>query len=229
MFTSYGADHRRLRRIIAPAFSARRVAAVRPVVERITAGLLDDLATLPPDAPVGLREKLAYPLPVAVVGHLMGAPEERYAHFRAVVDGVFDTTLGREEAAANTGALYVVLDELIATRRAEPGDGLTSLLLATPDEGRAEPALSQEELRDTLLLVISAGYETTVNVIDQAVHALLTVDGQLDLVRSGRVGWGRRLRRRAPQQGAPRLCARSPIGLNRRPGWKRWPQAPAGL
>lgn len=68
-------------------------------------------------------------------------PEERYARFRAVVDGVFDTTLGREEAMANTGALYVVLDELIATRRAEPGDDLTSLLLATPDEeGRARPS-----------------------------------------------------------------------------------------
>ncbi|MGV9656893.1 cytochrome P450 family protein [Streptomyces koyangensis] len=189
MFTSYGADHRRLRRIIAPAFSARRVAALRPVVERITGGLLDELAALPPDAPVDLREKLAYPLPVAVIGHLMGVPEERYAHFRAVVDGIFDTTLSREEAMANTGALYVVLDELIATRRAEPGDDLTSLLLATPDEAGAEPALSHEELRDTLLLVISAGYETTVNVIDQAVYALLSVDGQLGLVRSGRVGW----------------------------------------
>ncbi|MGW5390833.1 cytochrome P450 family protein [Streptomyces koyangensis] len=189
MFTSYGADHRRLRRIIAPAFSARRVAALRPVVERITGGLLDELAALPPDAPVDLREKLAYPLPVAVIGHLMGVPEERYAHFRAVVDGIFDTTLSREEAMANTGALYVVLDELIATRRAEPGDDLTSLLLATPGEAGAEPALSHEELRDTLLLVISAGYETTVNVIDQAVYALLSVDGQLGLVRSGRVGW----------------------------------------
>ncbi|MGF0166593.1 cytochrome P450 family protein [Streptomyces koyangensis] len=189
MFTSYGADHRRLRRIIAPAFSARRVAALRPVVERITGGLLDELAALPPDAPVDLREKLAYPLPVAVIGHLMGVPEERYAHFRAVVDGIFDTTLSREEAMANTGALYVVLDELIATRRAEPGDDLTSLLLATPDEAGAEPALSHEELRDTLLLVISAGYETTVNVIDQAVYALLSVDGQLGLVRAGRVGW----------------------------------------
>lgn len=189
MFTSYGADHRRLRRIIAPAFSARRVAALRPVVERITAGLLDELAALPPDAPVDLREKLAYPLPVAVVGHLMGVPEERYAHFRAVVDGVCDTTLSREEAMTNTGALYVVLDQLIATRRAEPGDDLTSLLLATPDEEGSEPALSHEELRDTLLLVISAGYETTVNVIDQAVYALLSVDGQLGLVRSGRVGW----------------------------------------
>ncbi|MGA5430513.1 cytochrome P450 family protein [Streptomyces koyangensis] len=189
MFTSYGADHRRLRRIIAPAFSARRVAALRPVVERITGGLLDELAALPPDAPVDLREKLAYPLPVAVIGHLMGVPVERYAHFRAVVDGIFDTTLSREEAMANTGALYVVLDELIATRRAEPGDDLTSLLLATPGEAGAEPALSHEELRDTLLLVISAGYETTVNVIDQAVYALLSVDGQLGLVRSGRVGW----------------------------------------
>lgn len=80
MFTSYGADHRRLRRIIAPAFSARRVAALRLVVERITGGLLDELAALPPDAPVDLREKLAYPLPVAVIGHLMGVPEERAGH-----------------------------------------------------------------------------------------------------------------------------------------------------
>ncbi|MCT4357537.1 cytochrome P450 [Streptomyces sp. Je 1-79] len=187
MFTAYGADHARLRRLVAPAFSARRVAALRPVVDALVGGLLDDLAAEPPGEVVDLRERLAYPLPIALIGHMMGVPEARRDGFRAVVDGVFDTTLTSEEAAANAGRLYGLLDDLVAARRAEPGDDMTSLLIATRDEDGSR--LTEAELRDTLLLVISAGYETTVNVIDQAVTSLLTHPEQLAHLRAGRSGW----------------------------------------
>lgn len=189
MFTAYGADHRRLRRMVAPAFSARRVALLRSTVEDIVTGLLDELAALPPGEVADLRERLAYPLPIAVVGHLMGLPDEQRGDFRTVVDAVFDTTLTPEQAAANTVRVYEVLEQLIAAKRAEPGDDMTSLLIAARDEEGDGSALSDGELRDTLLLMISAGYETTVNVIDQAVTALLTHPEQLDHVRSGRSSW----------------------------------------
>lgn len=187
MFTAYGADHARLRRLVAPAFTARRVAALRPVVEALVTGLLDDLAAEGPGEVVDLRERLAYPLPIALIGHMMGVPKARRDGFRALVDGVFDTTLTSEEATANAGRLYGLLDELIAAKRAEPGDDMTSLLIATRDEDGS--TLSETELRDTLLLVISAGYETTVNVIDQAVTSLLTHPDQLAHLRAGRSGW----------------------------------------
>ncbi|MFD7326000.1 cytochrome P450 [Streptomyces sp. NPDC059875] len=187
MFTAYGADHARLRRLVAPAFSARRVAALRPVVDALVTGLLDDLATVPPGEVVDLRERLAYPLPIALIGHMMGVPEDRRGGFRALVDGVFDTTLTSEEATANAVRLYGLLDDLIAAKRAVPGDDMTSLLIATRDEDGS--TLAEDELRDTLLLVISAGYETTVNVIDQAVTSLLTHPDQLAHLRAGRSGW----------------------------------------
>ncbi|MFK0044152.1 cytochrome P450 [Streptomyces sp. NPDC090741] len=189
MFTAYGADHRRLRRMVAPAFSARRVALLRDTVDDIVTGLLDELAALPPGEVADLRERLAYPLPIAVIGHLMGLPEEQRGDFRTVVDGVFDTTLTPEEAAANTVRVYEVLAELIAAKRAVPGDDMTSLLIAARDEEGDGSALSDSELSDTLILMISAGYETTVNVIDQAVTALLSDPGQLDHVRAGRNSW----------------------------------------
>lgn len=189
MFTAYGSEHRRLRRLVAPAFTARRVAALAGHIEAVVTGLLDDLAATAPGEPVDLRERFAYPLPIQVISHLMGLPPNQREGFRDVVDGVFATTLTPEESAANTARLYTVLDRLIATKRAEPGEDMTSLLIAARDEEGEESALSDDELRDTLLLVITAGYETTVNLIDQAVAALLTHPEQLAHVRAGRAGW----------------------------------------
>ncbi|TXS49114.1 cytochrome P450 family protein [Streptomyces sp. t39] len=189
MFTAYGADHHRLRRMIAPALSARRAAALQADIEVIATGILDHLDTLPAGGTVDLREQLAYPLPIAVIGRLMGVPSGRRAEFRTVVDNVFATHLTAEEQAANTAALYGLLDGLIQVKRAEPGEDMTSLLIATRDEEGDGSGLGDAELRDTLLLMISAGYETTANVIDQAVTALLSDPRQLAHVREGRCTW----------------------------------------
>ncbi|KUF16788.1 cytochrome P450 family protein [Streptomyces silvensis] len=188
MFTAYGGDHRRLRRMVAPAFSHRRIAALQQNIDTVVTGILDDLAALPAGATVDLRERLAYPLPIAVIGDLMGVPAGQRDAFRRVVDGVFDTTLTAEQSEANTSALYGALQQLIDSKRAEPGDDMTSLLITSRDTDE-EGGLSEDELRDTLLLMVSAGYETTVNVIDQAITQLLTHPDQLDLLRTGKVGW----------------------------------------
>ncbi|MFF2926047.1 cytochrome P450 [Streptomyces celluloflavus] len=188
MFTAYGADHRRLRKLIAPAFTARRTDAMLPRVARITAALLDGLAARPVDAPVDLRAAFAHPLPMQVICELFGIPEGAARDALARLMGaVMDTTATPEEAAATGVALHQVLTSLVALKRAEPADDLTSLLVsARDDEGRR---MTEQELLDTLMLVIGAGHETTVNLIGNAVHALLTHPGQLDLVRSGRSSW----------------------------------------
>ncbi|MEV7601208.1 cytochrome P450 [Kitasatospora sp. NPDC089797] len=189
MFNAHGADHRRLRRLVGAAFTARQVGSMAERVEELTAALLDTIALTPPGTAVDLRERLAYPLPIQVIGELLGLPVELRDRFRHHVDRVFSTTLTPEEAAANAAAFLGMLEELIAAKRAQPGEDLTSLLIGVRDTEGDGGALSEEELRDTLLLIVSAGYETTVNLIDNAITLLLTHPEQLDLVRAGKAGW----------------------------------------
>ncbi|WP_353946955.1 cytochrome P450 [Streptomyces sp. HUAS MG91] len=217
MFTAYGSDHRRLRRMIAPAFSARRITALTADVEALVAGLLDRLEAVPAGEVVDLREHLATPLPIAVVGRLMGVPASQAAEFRTLVDGVFATTLSTDEAAKNTAAVYQLLAELIAAKRERPGDDMTSLLIAARDDEGDGGTLTDAELRDTLLLMISAGYETTVNVIDQAVCSLLSDPEQRAHVREGRCSWAdvveETLRHESAVKHLPLRCALRDIPL----------------
>ncbi|WP_409473436.1 cytochrome P450 family protein [Streptomyces sp. HC307] len=189
MFTAYGDNHRRLRRLVSKAFTARRITEILPRIEQITARIIDDMARTGPGEVVDLREALAFPLPIQVIGGLMGLPEEDWPRFRTVVDPVFDTTLSNEQAAANTAALYGILTELVAAKRTTPGEDITSTLIDVRDDEGDGSALTEQELLDTLLLVISAGYETTVNLLDQAATALLAHPDQLAHVRAGRATW----------------------------------------
>ena len=189
MFTAYGADHRRLRRLVSPAFSTRRVAAMTSRIEEITAELLDTVAATPAGQSVDLRENFAVPLPIQVISSLMGLPDSAQKAFRSLVDAVFDTTQSAEEATENAMKLYGVLAELVAEKRENPGDDMTSLLIATRDDEGDGSALAEQELLDTLLLVVSAGYETTVNLIDQGITLLLTRPDQRAKLEAGQVGW----------------------------------------
>ncbi|MEU1660113.1 cytochrome P450 family protein [Streptomyces griseofuscus] len=188
MLTAYGEEHARLRRLVAGAFTARRTADLRPRVERITARLLDGLAAVPPGAAVDVRNEFARPLSVLVMGETLGLPEDLHADLQRMVDVLFKTTAEPEEARANQYELYALLTELVAARRSAPGTDLTSELIAARDEDGGE-GLSEKELVDTLLLLIGAGTETTVNLIDQAVHGLITHPAQLALVLGGEATW----------------------------------------
>lgn len=189
MFTAYGGDHRRLRRLIAPALSARHVAPLHNRIEQLVQHLLDELDQAEPGETVDLRERLAYPLPIQVISELMGLPCDQQPQFRRCVDALFATNVTAEQTSASAAALYAILDSLIAEKRRRPSDDLTSMLIAARDVEGDGSALSESELRDTLLLMVSAGYETTVNLIDQAVTALLTHPAQLAHLRAGRATW----------------------------------------
>lgn len=177
MFTAAGQDHRRLRKLVTPAFTGRRIEALRPVIQEIADRLLDDAAP-GPDGTVDLRSAYAHPLPMQVICHLFGLPEELRPRMAQLVEKVFDTTI--EDAASNFADLQQMLTDLIASKRRNPGDDMTSVLIATRDEDGAR--LSEAELTDTLLLIISAGFETTVNLIGNAVRALLEHPEQLQQV-----------------------------------------------
>ncbi|MDH2390899.1 cytochrome P450 [Streptomyces sp. HNM0663] len=189
MFTAYGEEHTRLRTLVAKAFTARRTAALRPRIEEITAGLLDRIAEEGRDGGVvDLREMYAYPLPIQVISELFGLPEGKRDELRAVVDSIFHTSADPEEVTATYARLYAVMGELVAAKRESPADDMTSGLIAARDDG-GESRLSEQELLGTLVLMIGAGHETTVNLIDNAIHALLTHPEQLAQVRKGHASW----------------------------------------
>ena len=189
MFTAYGGEHKRLRTLVSKAFTARRTAALQPRIEEITKSLLDRIDEAGRRSEVvDLREEFCYPLPIQVISELFGLPEEKGAELRAVVDGIFNTAATPEEVTDIYTRLYAALGELVAAKRESPGDDLTSALIAARDD-EGDTRLSEQELLDTLVLMISAGHETTVNLIDNAIHALLTHPEQLAHVRAGRATW----------------------------------------
>lgn len=188
MFTAYGADHRRLRRLVGPAFSARRTEQLLPSVVSDTELLLDRITASRSDV-VDLRESFAAQLPVAVISDLLGIPDAMRAGFRTTIDRMWNTTSSPEEAVSATQDVYRMLHDLVAEKRATPGDDLTTALITTRDDEGDGSALSEEELTDTLLLVIAAGYETTINLLDSAITALLVDPRQLELVRAGSAVW----------------------------------------
>jgi len=189
MFTAYGGEHKRLRTLVSKAFTARRTAALQPRIEEITKTLLDRIDEAGRRSEVvDLREEFCYPLPIQVISELFGLPEEKGAELRAVVDGIFNTAATPEEVTDIYTRLYAALGELVAAKRESPGDDLTSALIAARDD-EGDTRLSEQELLDTLVLMISAGHETTVNLIDNAIHALLTHPEQLAHVRAGRATW----------------------------------------
>ncbi|MGW8396710.1 cytochrome P450 family protein [Streptomyces lydicus] len=187
MFTAYGEDHRRLRKLIAPAFTARRTEAMQPSVERITAALLDSLAAVPPGEVTDLRATFAHPLPMQVICELFGIPgEDTRAELARLAESIM-TSVDPEEAGRTFVATQELLSGLVAHKRRQPAEDLTSLLVSSrDDEGHK---MSEQELIDTLLLVLVAGHETTVNLIGNAVHNLLTHPDQFQQVRSGQASW----------------------------------------
>ncbi|NLU68973.1 cytochrome P450 [Streptomyces sp. HNM0574] len=219
MFTAYGSEHKRLRTLVSKAFTARRSALLAPRIEEITGQLLDRIAEAGRDgAPVDLREHFAYPIPIRVISDLFGLPEEGGEELRQVVDSIFHTSADPEEVTSTYARLYEILGQLVADKRENPGDDMTSALIAARDDEGGGTRLSEREMVDTLVLMISAGHETTVNLIDNAVHALLTHPEQLEHVRAGRATWDdvieETLRSRAPVANLPLRYAVEDIELD---------------
>ncbi|MGW4750218.1 cytochrome P450 family protein [Streptomyces sp. NPDC004290] len=189
MTTADGADHRRLRTLVSSAFTARRVEALRPRVEAVTAGLLDGLAEAARegDGVADLRRHYALPLPLGVICELLGvdpAHQDRLHHLSSLV--VATDTEPRRAVAANR-ELVELLGAIAAAKAAAPGEDLTSALIAAHDEDGDR--LSRPELIGTLLLMIIAGHETTLNLVTNAVRALCAHRDQLALVTEGRARW----------------------------------------
>jgi cytochrome P450 len=185
-FTSYGDEHRRLRRLISTAFTPRRTQALRPKVQQIVDHLITDLKALPPGEVVDLRSRFAYLVPTEVICDLFGVPADQRAWTRRVIDAALHTAATPEQAAADYADLWACMRQLIARKRAAPGPDMTSDLIAARD---GDHRLDEDQLVSTLILMIGAGSETAVNLINSAVLALLTHPDQRALLSDGRATW----------------------------------------
>ncbi|SES14581.1 hypothetical protein SAMN05216188_12338 [Lentzea xinjiangensis] len=159
-------DHTRLRRLVTQAFTARRIAELRPRVEAFAADLL---AALPTDEPVDLVARYAIPLPMEVICELIGVPEldrEDFAHWSTVlIDECPEPELVRASAQ-----LADYLGGLVALRRADPDDALLSGLIAASEDGER---LSDVEIVAMAMLLLMAGHETAAVFVTNSVRALL--------------------------------------------------------
>jgi cytochrome P450 len=171
-------DHTRIRRLVSGTFTPKAIAALEPWIREVAAGLLDQADASGFD----LIDALAFPLPIAVICHLLGVPPEDQASFRAWGHDVAATLEPQTSGAALSQsreaevALTGYLRDLVSKRRADPDDSLLSALIAAEEDG---DRLTHAELVSTALLLLVAGFETTVNLIGNGTVALLTApDGR---------------------------------------------------
>lgn len=157
-----GADpprHRHLRALAAQAFTQKRIAQLEPRIEKIAARLLDAL----PDDAVDLVDALAFPLPVTVIGELLGVPMEDMGRFRQwSVDFVGNDFELRQQAGAAMSAYF---NELIGDRTANPRQDLISDFLVAEFNGQR---MTRADLIGMCLLLLIAGHETTASLITNA-------------------------------------------------------------
>jgi cytochrome P450 len=187
MFTSDGSDHRRLRGLVSRAFTHGQVEAMRPAVEAIVADLLDAMERQGPAVPLDLRAHFSYQVPTRVIADLFGVPEDQRPEMLRVIDSVLATDVTTEQAATIQRDLDRAMQRLIDYKRSAPGDDLTSRLLEAHEED--SDRLTHAELVSTLILMIGAGSETAVALINAAVRELLTHPDQLAAVLADPARW----------------------------------------
>jgi cytochrome P450 len=161
------ADNARLRSLLQPHFSPRRMRALRPRVEELTTGLLHDLAGHGP--PADLHQMLALPLPIQVICELLGVPYADREQFRAWSEAVGDV---RDRARSEQGMveLFGYGQQLVARKRERPGDDFISRLCAHD--------LGDDEIAMLSMGLLFAGHETTVAAIGMGALCLLANPGQ---------------------------------------------------
>ncbi|MGW4961699.1 cytochrome P450 [Nonomuraea sp. NPDC004186] len=169
-FDTEQADHRRMRSLLQPHFSPKRMRALRGRVETLTANLLDEMAAAGP--PADLHAALALPLPIAVICELLGVPFEDRAQFRAWTQAAADIT-DRARSEQGLAELFSYGQQLVARKRAagEMDADVISRLAATD-------GVSDDDAAAMGMTLLFAGHETTVTVIGNGALWLLTTPGQ---------------------------------------------------
>ncbi|MCM0675547.1 cytochrome P450 [Micromonospora phytophila] len=163
-------EHTRLRRLVAKAFTARRVEQLRPRTRQVADELVDGMLAAGP--PADLVEHLATPLPIRVICDLLGVPVTDQDRFHTWSEAIVSTTsLTGEQAQQYVDNLLAYMGELIARRHEEPTDDLLGAMVRARD---ADDRLDAEEVVRLAAGLLAAGHETTVSQIPNFVYVLLT-------------------------------------------------------
>ncbi len=174
-----GAEHARLRRLVSPAFSARRAAEFRPRIEPIVKALLDELPAHAEHGSVDLFAHFARPLPIDVICELVGIPESDRPSWRD--HGVAIAAGSGQEFAESVPGIMEGAKAAVARRKADPGDDLLSdLVRAQAEDG---DRLSDAEMVTLVWHLVLAG-QTPTHLITNAVDTLLTTPDQLAALRA---------------------------------------------
>ncbi|MQY04633.1 cytochrome P450 [Actinomadura macrotermitis] len=173
-------EHTRLRRLVAGAFSARRIRGLRPRIQQITDELIASLVAAGP--PADLASGLCYPLPVTVICEILGVPGEDRQRFRGWADRVVSTgAYPPEEALGALKAMVAYMAELVDAKRRDPDESLLQDLITARDE---QDRLSEDELVTLGCGLLLAGGESTATTLGKGLVALMDNPGQLALLRA---------------------------------------------
>jgi cytochrome P450 len=173
-------EHTRLRKLVASAFTVRRVEALRPRVAAIVDELIGAFTARP--QPADLMTSFSLPLPVRVICELLGVPADDTEKFRAwSAVLVTDWKQDSDEILTALARLYEYFAELIRARRTQPRDDLLSALIVARDSA---DRLSEEELTNLACTILVAGYETTAHSISLSLLALLDHPAELATLRA---------------------------------------------
>ncbi|OON82597.1 cytochrome P450 family protein [Streptomyces tsukubensis] len=183
MLVSDQPRHTRLRALVSKGFTPRRIEALAPDIEETAVRLLDDLLERDGDRAghADLTTEFAALLPMEVIRHMLDVPAEDGERLRRAVEAVMSNDEdSRDAAMAAFQEVHGYLGDLVKRKRERGGDDLTSALIDARDQS---DRLTEEELVSMLALLLSAGHETTVNLLGSTVLALLRHPDQLDLLR----------------------------------------------
>ncbi len=172
-------EHARLRKMVTAPFTIRRVAAMRPAVQKIVDDLIDELLAGP--KPVDLVEAFALPVPSLVICELLGVPYADHGFFQESSKVIIRRDVQPEERAAGHQALIGYLDRLVGEKLEHPTGDLLSGLADRVAAGE----LTRVEAAQMGVLLLIAGHETTANMIALGTLALLEHPDQLALLREG--------------------------------------------
>jgi pentalenolactone synthase len=151
-FATEHADHARMRALLQPHFTPKHMRALRPRIEALATGLLDELAEH--GQPADLHAVLALPLPILVICELLGVPYEDREQFRRWTNDMANT---RDRARSERGLeqLFAYGQQLVAVKRRDPGDDVMSRLCTTQ-------GVTDDEAAGLSMSLLFAGHETTV-------------------------------------------------------------------
>jgi len=178
-----GADHARLRRLVAAALSPRLIRALRNRIPALVEELLSGIVS---KGRMDFLEDLAVPLPVGVISELLGWPADQRHRLRpwsAQIVRLYEKDHSADDEARAETATFefaTALNELAEARRADPRGDLISAMVSTCDQG---DGITRDELISTCMLLLNAGHEATVNAAGNGLLALLRHPEQLARLR----------------------------------------------